>query len=114
MLPRDGDIPSDWQAHLTRLLGTEEWSGAFYKSHRMINLLGEEDLLMQKRGSYPAMADFFVNRLKGIFPGVAENPLTLCNNRGTPLFLLCFAMANPSEKARHAALAIARHILNMR
>ena len=113
MLTRDGDISEDWQAHLTRLLGTKDWYNAFYQRPREVNLFGEDEVL-QKCGSYPVVAEFFVNRLKGVFPGVAENPLTLCNSLGTPLFLLCFAMANPSEKARKAALGIAQHILNMR
>ena len=114
MLTRDGDIPEDWRAHLTRLLGTPDWYESFYRQRQMVNIFGEVDTVSTKCGGYSVLAEFFVNRLQSAFPGVAENPLTLCNDRGTPLFLLCFAMANPSEKARKAALGIAQHILKMR
>jgi len=45
---------------------------------------------------------FFVKRLNTVFAKVASNPLFMCNSKGVPLFLLCFAAGNP----KHARLAV--------
>ena len=56
-----------------------------------------------------AIGDYFNQRLAKIFAGVAPNPLLLRNTKGAPLFLLCFAAANPN--AVKPALKIAQDIL---
>jgi three-Cys-motif partner protein len=114
VLRRDGNISESHRAKLTALLGSAGWEQVFYQRRSVQNLFGEEDELVYKCGSYPELTKFFVQRLEEVFPGVAQNPLTLCNSRGTPLFLLCFAVSNPSPRARTAALKIAEHILGMR
>jgi hypothetical protein len=52
---------------------------------------------------------YFNNRLKTIFPGVAEEPKVLRNSANSPLYLLCFAAGNP--KGAPIALRIANHLL---
>ena len=47
---------------------------------------------------------YFNRRLATAFAGVAPNPYTLRNTRGVPLFLLCFAAANP-HAAKTAMIA---------
>ena len=52
---------------------------------------------------------YFNERLATAFAGVAPNPYTLRNTQGAPLFLLCFAAANPNAVA--PAIKIAQDIL---
>ncbi|MCI0387950.1 MAG: hypothetical protein MOB07_04160 [Acidobacteria bacterium] len=52
---------------------------------------------------------YFVERLKTVFAGVAENPLPLLNSHNNPLYLLCFASGNP--KGAKTAIKIAQDIL---
>jgi hypothetical protein len=63
----------------------------------------------QKTASFASIESYFVRRLKTIFAGVAENPLSLYSSSNTPLFLLCFAASN--LKGAPIAVRIARHIL---
>lgn len=51
---------------------------------------------------------YFNNRLKSVFPGVAE-PGVLRNSSNCPLYLLCFAAGN--AKGAPIALKIANHLL---
>jgi hypothetical protein len=44
--------------------------------------------------NFQGLADYFVSRLNGIFPGVADDPLTHRSFRNSPMFLLCFAFSN--------------------
>ena len=41
---------------------------------------------------------YFNKRLATVFAGVAPNPLMLRYTQGAPLFLLCFAAANPRRR----------------
>ncbi len=107
------DIPGGGQAHrLTRFFGTEDWKEAFYEEASsqpsMFDLFGEETGYA-KRTNFDAIGRFFVDRLQRVFVGVSKNPLPLQNSKGVPLFLLCFAAANP--KGAKPALKIANHLL---
>ncbi len=107
------DIPSGGQAQrLTRFFGTEDWKRAFYEEAsdqpNMFDLLGEETSF-SKRTNFDAIGRFFVDRLEHVFAGVSKNSLPLYNARGVPLYLLCFAAANP--KGATPALKIANHLL---
>jgi hypothetical protein len=55
------------------------------------------------------IGEYFVERLREIFPGVAPHPGILRNSTNSPLFMLCFAAANDSGK--RVALKIATHLL---
>lgn len=110
LLPRHGGIPDGWRARLDRVFGTGGWFERFYRQSRIRGLFDDHPLMV-KTGSYNAIAEYYQERLRTIFPAVADNPKVLPNSRGTPLFLLCFAVGNPSQKAREAALRIAQHIL---
>lgn len=98
---------------LTRLFGTEEWRDAFYKA---LNEDTDRPTLFDidygshaKQANFDAIGNFFVERLKTVFAGVAENPLPLRNSTNVPLYLLCFAAANPVGAP--TAVRIANHIL---
>ena len=58
---------------------------------------------------FDLIGEYFVKRLKTVFAGVAQNPLPLLNSRNSPLYLLCFAAANP--KGSTTAIKIAQDIL---
>ena len=55
------------------------------------------------------MERYFIDRLRSIFPGVAENPLQLRNSKNVPLYLLCFAAGN--AKGAPIAVEIAQNVL---
>jgi hypothetical protein len=64
---------------------------------------------IEKIANYESISNYFVERLKSVFAGVAENPLILRNSCNSPLYLLCFASGNP--KGSKTAIKIAQHIL---
>jgi hypothetical protein len=65
--------------------------------------------LRRKVADMTRIGEYFNRRLETVFAGVAPNPYTLRNNKGAPLFLLCFAVGNPH--AVKPAIKIAQHIL---
>jgi three-Cys-motif partner protein len=110
LLPRDGKVPDAWRTRLNRVFGTTDWYDAFYRPARIKGFFDAEPRMV-KTGSFNAIAEYYQERLRTVFPAVAENPRVLTNSRRTPLFLLCFAVGNPSPKAKEAAMRIAQHIL---
>ena len=43
---------------------------------------------------------FYLNRLRKIFSTVMDNCVRLTNSKDQTMYLLCFACANPSPKAK--------------
>lgn len=109
MLRKDGQIPEKWRNRLTTLFGTPDWMDAFYKNKTEKTLFGEQTITHKVEDPFESISSYFVDRLKTIFPGVAENPLPLYNTKNNPLYLLCFASANPKGSA--TAIKIAQDIL---
>jgi hypothetical protein len=68
-----------------------------------------EDTGYAKRTNIDAIGRFFVSRLERVFVGVSQHPLPLRNSKGVPLYLLCFAAANP--RGAKPALKIANYLL---
>lgn len=108
LLRRDGQINESWRQRLNDMFGTEDWYGAFYETKLTVNLFGEQ-ISTEKVGNFDTIGEYFVNRLRKVFAGVANNPLPLYNSRGNPLYLLCFAASNP--KGTKTAIKIAQDIL---
>jgi three-Cys-motif partner protein len=104
MLPGHGNISQAWSRRLDAILGVPEaeWYPEFYKSDEA-DMFGVTAL--QKTATIASIGDFFVKRLKTVFPAVAEKPLALKNDSGTVLYLLCFAAKNAT------ALKIAKDVL---
>ncbi len=111
LLTRHGPPPDSWADHLTRVFGTEDWRNAFYHCTASETLFGPEERQL-KQADFDTIGQFFVRRLETVFAKVAPHPRVLFNSRNVPLFLLCFAAANP-HKGGDIALRIAEHILNM-
>lgn len=107
MLSRKGPDPS-WSKRLNCLFGTDDWVDEFYRKDPQMGLFDEEPSI-EKTASFKSIGDYFVKRLKTVFPSVTNRPLELCNSKNIPIFLLCFASANP--KGAKTALKIANYIL---
>ncbi len=100
--------PEKWAEALTRAFGSEDWKEQFYAKpeQSQLGLFGDEAAEENiKIADFKQIERFFIDRLKTIFPHVAQNPLYLENSQNTPLYLLCFAAHNPT------AVNIARDIL---
>jgi len=110
LLRRDGKIQENWRKRLDRIFGTEEWYDHFYEKGKQENLFNSE-ITYEKIADIDLIVEFYRNRLKEIFSGVAKKPKKLKNIKRSPLFLFCFAVGNPSPNARDLALKLAEHIL---
>lgn len=100
-----------WQSKLDVFFGIPEWRNAFYTTSCQETLFGEEEITSRVPNAIPAIANFYQERLKTLFPKVVSNPRYLCNSKNSPMFLFTFAISNPSQKAQKPALRIAEHIL---
>lgn len=107
LLKRDGEIPQTWKEKLNNLFGEDGWYDEFYQKSQQTSLFADEKL--EKVADFNSIADYFVRRLKTIFPHVHDKPLRLMNSKDVPLFLLCFAAGN--DKGGKVALKIANDIL---
>lgn len=110
LLVRSGEIPESWRRRLDLIFGTTEWFDAFYRVQSTPTLF-EPDAVSLVKASMEEIGRFYNTRLAKVFAAVAENPGVLRNSRNNPLYLLCFAVANPSPKAIEPALRIANHLL---
>lgn len=104
----DGKISESVRERLNQVFGTDDWYGAFYGTRSFRGLFGSEERT-EKIVKIEEIGKYYVERLNKVFPGVAPNPLPLCNSRGNPLYLFCFAAANPV--GAKIAVKIAQHIL---
>lgn len=118
MLPRSGEVPEAWAKRLDETFGDQTWRQAFYappKAPEMGDLF--EDGLPankdEKLGDpFGHLSRYVTSRLKTVFADAVDEPLILKTEGGSPLFLLCFAVANP--KGAPIAKRIASHILKKR
>ena len=121
-LTRSNLPPQEWTDRLTQVLGTEEWLSRFYtvntqpENPNQLDLFNEgfqavPEATLTKEVDFEKLGAYFVERLETLFPsgGVAKNPLVLRNSTNAPLFLFCFASANP--KGAKTAVKIANDIL---
>jgi three-Cys-motif partner protein len=97
-----------WAERLTRFFGTDEWRDAFYRPSSQRNLFREQSPL-ERDAELEAIGEFFLQRLRSVFPGVSRKALALRNSRHVPIYLLCFAAAN--ARGAQTAIKIADHIL---
>ncbi len=109
LLRREGEPPADWQRALDRIFGTHEWHSRFYVTTREPDFFEPEIISTHRIADWQAVGAFMMERLKTAFQAVAPNPGVLVNSRNVPLYLFCFASANP--KGAPIALKIAGHLL---
>jgi len=109
VLQRNGKIPLTTKEKINFLLGTNEWVNEIYYESPQLSLFGEQDL---ERLSIEGIRKYVIRRLKTVFHGVSEKSMVLRNpQNNSPLFLLCFAVSNPSKNAINLSLKVADHIL---
>jgi len=116
LLTKDGNIQPAWQRRLDDIFGTSDWFEAFYQpveqQNQQLSLFdigNSPKEQIEKVANFDSISKFFVERLKTIFAGVADNPLVLRNSCNNPLYLLCFASGNP--RGSKTAIKIAQDIL---
>lgn len=108
LLKRDGNIPDGWRRRLDSMFGEPAWFDVFFPPEKS-GLFGDEIVIHRKAARMDRIGEYFNERLTTVFADVAPNPYTLRNSNGVPLFLLCFAAANP--RAAKTAIKIAQDIL---
>ena len=110
LVTRSRQFPPGWRDSLNRIFGTTAWEEAFYETKVQRSLLGGHQEQIAKV-SVDVIGAYFNERLKNVFAGVAAKPAVLRNSVGNPIYLLCFAVANPNPRAQGLALKIADHLL---
>jgi three-Cys-motif partner protein len=109
LLLKGGPPRGAWADRLSRIFGTDAWYSAFYHASGQQKLFGGTPEVV-KDADFERIAQFWVERLKTVFPAVAPSPLPLRNSRNVPIYLLSFAAANP--KGGKTAVKIAQDILS--
>lgn len=108
MMPKEGLPETVWGKVLTRVFGTSDWVGRFYVRQQTKDLFGHEQDSVTRNAEIEGILEFFLERLRGIFPHVVKQPLILTNSNNSPMYALCFAAGNPKGGA--TALRIASHL----
>ncbi len=103
-------MPSAWANRLTAIFGCEYWRNLFYRESETNTIFENVEKSIKKSCTLEQIGDYYHQRLKEIFPSVADNPAILKNSTGSPLFQLHFAAAN-SGLGGKIALKIAEHLL---
>lgn len=108
LLKKDAQISDKCEYKLNKIFGTKRWKQSFY------NIIQEEtlwglDTRSIKTADFNDIIEFFLERLREIFPGVADNPLILYNTKNNPIYLFCFAASN--KDGSKTAIKIAQDIL---
>jgi three-Cys-motif partner protein len=94
---------------LNRIFGTNEWFECFCKTRCLDDIFGKSEEIVVKACDLKRIGEFYKERLKTIFPGVAEKPKVFYNSRGSALFQFFFAAGNP--KGAQIAVKIAEHLM---
>jgi three-Cys-motif partner protein len=111
LLPRSGDIPEEWESRLNVVFGTEDWKTHFFEKEAKTDLFGNMRKDVRKIATFESIRDYWNDRLGSIFPAVSDNAAMLRNSTNNPMYLLCFASANPGRGGQ-IAVRIADHILD--
>lgn len=107
-LPKDGEISVPSKEKINRVLGTQDWEKEIYFESPQMTLFEEPST---ERKSFREITIYVLNRLRTIFPAVSPNSRILTLSNKSPIFLLCFAVSNPSKRAIKLSLEAANHIL---
>ncbi len=102
------DIPKEWSDSLDSIFGTHKWIDEFYAKKKDETLFGVDETII-KTADFDKITQYYIKRLKGIFPHVVKTPMYLYNSKNVPIFLLCFAAGN--EKGGKVAVKIAKEIM---
>lgn len=109
LLQKRCEPPPEWQQALDRIFGTHDWYSRFYRTEKEADLFEEDVISTHRVADSNAVAAYMIERLETAFHAVAKKPGILCNSQNVPLYLFCFASANP--KGAPTALKIANDLL---
>jgi len=109
MLVKGSAPPTEWSQSLDRVFGTADWKRQFYITIAQGELFGGETVNTYRHADWRAVKKFLVERLQLAFDSVHPKPAVLRNSNNAPIFLFCFAAANP--RGAKTALKIADHLL---
>ncbi|OGA17742.1 MAG: hypothetical protein A3G25_07790 [Betaproteobacteria bacterium RIFCSPLOWO2_12_FULL_63_13] len=112
MMPRDVLPDKGWGLRLTSVFGTAEWVSRCYRKKAETDLFGASRDSVIKIAGADEILEYFLERLRTIFPHVVEKPLVLYNSNKTPMYALCFAAGN--MRGGKTALKIAAHLARKR
>lgn len=108
LLENRGEIHSARRRRLDLVFGSPDWYDEFYQLEQQIPLFSEEERFEKRNHIFDEIERYFIERLRGVFASVANNPLPLRNSKNSLMYLLCFAAGNPNAPK---ALEIAQDIL---
>jgi three-Cys-motif partner protein len=112
MMPSDVLPDKGWGIVLTKVFGTVDWIKRFYEKKSDIDLFGAQRNSVTKIVGADEILEFFLERLRTVFPHVVQHPMILYNSNNSPMYALCFAAGN--EKGGTTALKIAGHLARTR
>lgn len=111
MLKKDKRIDNTWKKKLNSLFGDDSWEKELYKPNPQLSLFDNDNDNYVKDANTEKLKSYICDRLKTLFPAVSSNPRILYNQKNSPLFCFCFAVASDNPKAIRLALKVADHIL---
>ena len=111
MLKKDKRIDDTWKKKLNSLFGDDSWEKELYKPNPQLSLFDNDNDNYVKDANTEKLKSYICDRLKTLFPAVSSNPRILYNQKNSPLFCFCFAVASDNPKAIRLALKVADHIL---
>jgi three-Cys-motif partner protein len=112
MLTRDGDIPEAWQKRIDQTLGTPRWRNVFYADIDIPDMF-DTDRRRAKTATLQGLKAIAIERLQTVFPWALNESLELRNSKGSVLYDLLFACANPKKVAGEKCLNIARSAIKV-
>lgn len=80
---------------LTRVFGNTDWEN-FYRPPATADLFPETPAALEKQTDLDAIGEHYRKRLQGWFAQVAPHSKVLTNSKGSPMYWLFFAAANPT------------------
>lgn len=111
MLTKNKHIDDTWKKKLNSLFGDDSWETELYKQNPQLSLFDNDNDNYVKDANTDKLKSYICDRLKTLFPAVSSNPRILYNQKNSPLFCFCFAVASDNPRAIGLALKVANHIL---
>jgi three-Cys-motif partner protein len=103
------DASKSFRKRLDAIFGTTEWFERFYRTTKEGDIFGQSLETVRKACDFKGIGNFYAERLRAIFAGVAAQSRVWNNSRGSPLFQFFFAAGNP--KGAPIAVRIVNDIL---
>ena len=108
-IPKSGQITNKMIKKLNMILGTDKWLESLYYEDLQMNFFNDSKL---KRHNFDKLVEFVLSELGKLFPYVSPKSKLLKNSNNSPMFLLCFAMTNNSQKAINLGSRVVSDIFN--